>query len=235
MTDRNARRVAWPLAVLALGIVATTATLAVMNRAAFHSIDQANPIEAILPVGFALMGALITSRNPRTPIGWIFLGIAFFGALPGLGHQYFMYDYLRHTQRLPGARWAAFMIDWPVSFVFPTGLAAFIFLLFPNGRLLSPRWRWVARAAVVMDAISLLLNVTENTIEVAGGPKARNPLQVHVLGNLWNGPLGAVLYIGGLGLLVAAMVSLVLRFRRSRGDERQQLKWFAYAAGATVI
>src|SRR5207244_11445341 len=75
------RRLAWPLGILGLVISAATATLVFLNHSAIHSIDQASPIGVILPIGFAIIGALLVSRQSRNTIGWIFLGIALFVGL----------------------------------------------------------------------------------------------------------------------------------------------------------
>jgi lysylphosphatidylglycerol synthetase-like protein (DUF2156 family) len=104
MSDRTGR-LAWALAALALAIVAATATLVFLNRHAFHSIDDANPIELTLPIGYALMGGLVASRQPRNPIGWMFLGIAVFGAVPGLGSQYVLRSHLVANGTLPLTLW----------------------------------------------------------------------------------------------------------------------------------
>src|SRR5205085_9445705 len=75
------RVLAWPIGIICLIACATTATLAVLNRSAIHSLDNADPVEVILPIGFAVIGAMLASRRSRNPIGWIFLGIAFFSSV----------------------------------------------------------------------------------------------------------------------------------------------------------
>jgi hypothetical protein len=83
--------VGWSLTALILAIVATTATLTVLNRAWIHSLDEANLIEIVLPTGFALVGGLVASRLPRNPLGWVFLAISLANAIPGATTQYSLY------------------------------------------------------------------------------------------------------------------------------------------------
>src|SRR2546430_14494041 len=90
------RAVAWSLAVLGLLAVASTAVMVVLNRSAIHSIDEADAIELVLPIGYAVMGALVATRRPRNPIGWIFLGIAIFGGWPGFAQQYLLHHVRIH-------------------------------------------------------------------------------------------------------------------------------------------
>jgi hypothetical protein len=135
-TDRL-RRLAWPLCVVGLLTAVGTAALAFVNRSAMHSLDQANPVEIILPIGYAIIGALLASRKPRNPIGWIFLGIAIFTGIPGLASQYVFRSW--HFHRLPAVDWVAWSHDPLGWLVFPPGLATFFFLLFPDGHLRSPR------------------------------------------------------------------------------------------------
>src|SRR5439155_1559496 len=91
-------------------------------------------------------GAGPIPRGPaRNPVGWIFLGIAVFTGLPGIALQYVFRS--AHFGRLPFVPWVAWTHDWVEWLVFPTGLATFFFLLFPDGDLPSARWRWLARVA----------------------------------------------------------------------------------------
>src|SRR5438105_13526181 len=121
------RRLAWPLGILGLVISAATATLVVLNHSAIHSIDQASPIGVILPIGFAIIGALLVSRQSRNTIGWIFLGIALFVGLNGLASEYVFRSL--HFRPLPLMAWAAWLLAWAVWVVDPSGLALLLFLL----------------------------------------------------------------------------------------------------------
>ena len=97
------RSFAWPIAIVCLVACATTATLVVMNRSAIHSFDDLDTQEVIIPIGFAVIGAILASRRSRNPVGWIFLGIAFFVAVAGIATQYT----LRSTRisPLPATSW----------------------------------------------------------------------------------------------------------------------------------
>src|SRR5437762_10198842 len=100
-SESSLRHLAWPLGVLGLLISAATATVVFLSRSAIHSIDQANPIGVILPIGFSLIGALLVSRRSRNTIGWIFLGIGLFVGVNGLASEYVFRSL--HFHRLPFA------------------------------------------------------------------------------------------------------------------------------------
>jgi signal transduction histidine kinase len=235
MTARNASRIAWSIAATNMALVAVDVVLVVMNRAKIHAFEDASTIEIVIPIGLSIVGTLIASRRPRSPIGWMFLAIALIASLPGIAVQYVVRGVLR-DHFLPGTVWMAWLQNWIVTLIFPAGLVTFLFLLFPNGRLLSRRWRIFGGLAVVWTTALVVLSMIDPTpIQVRNDlPKIANPLGVSGLSSVSNGWLGAVLWLGGLAILVMAAVSVVLRLRRSKGDERQQVKWFAYAVAATV-
>src|SRR2546428_4107855 len=140
MKARTASRLAWSIVVLTLAVIVVDVVLVIMNRAAIHAFEDVSPIETILPIGLSIVGALIASQRPSSPIGWMFLAIALVAAIPGVAVQYVVRDTLR-PGTLPGARWMAWLNNWIVGLIFPSGLVTFLFLLFPHGRFLSRRWR----------------------------------------------------------------------------------------------
>ena len=221
------RVLAWPIGIICLLACATTATLDVLNRSAIHSLDKADPVEVILPVGFAVIGAMLASRRSTNPIGWIFLGIAFFASVPGIVTQYTLRSTRIHP--LPGTPWVAWTHDPMGWLVFPAGLALWFFLLFPDGRLQSPRWRWFAWFATAVLAVGFVFTALEKVIELQGSPPIPNPLGSIAVVDLANGTPGLI-WIFALGALLSAMVGTYLRMRRSTGDLRQQLRWLAYAS-----
>jgi hypothetical protein len=131
---------------------------------------------------------------------------------------------------LPAVRWVAWVGNW--IWVPAHGCIALLFLLFPNGRLLSPRWRPVTWAALGATAVLLIAAACHpGPLEVGGStgdaevlPGFDNPLGVAAFG-----PIVAAMVVVVQAIEVLGIASLALRFRRSRGEERQQLKWVAYA------
>ena len=129
---------------------------------------------------------------------------------------------------LPGAILAAWYSSWTW---YPTIALALVFtpFLFPTGRLLSPRWRPAAWLAGAATATFTVLAALQPKLDAAGDDVIANPIGVAAVENPEESAVGVAL-LNLLGLLaVVAFVSLVIRFRRSRGEERQQLKWFTYA------
>jgi hypothetical protein len=175
----------------------------------------------------ATVGAVLASRRPRHPVGWLLLGIAAAVILLGFCDAYAAYGLLARPGSLPGARWAAVYVD--VSWGVLSALLGFVLLLTPTGSPPSPRWRWWAWLVVAGSVVSVSLHA--------------NPLDppyeaVAVPWLFESGPMAAVATLGDVivlvGLLVAAG-SLVLRFRRARGIERLQLRWVTAAAALAAL
>jgi hypothetical protein len=179
----------------------------------------------LVTVSAAAVGALVASRRPRNPVGWLLLGVGLALMATLLVQAYVQYGLLARPGSLPGARYLA-------GFAYSTvpiwlSCAGFVLLLTPTGRLPSPRWRWWARLAAAAPVLTVLGSV------VQPNPLAPdyhgNPLAVPALARVLVVPAVAGVAIVLVSLLVGAG-SLVVRFRRARGVERLQLRWLAYAA-----
>jgi hypothetical protein len=178
-------------------------------------------------VSAATVGAVLAGRRPRHPVGWLLLALGLSVILLGSSDAYAAYGLLARPGSLPAARWAAMYLDgsWAVL----STLLGFVLLLTPTGSLPSPRWRWWARLVVAGTIVTLTLNT-----EPLDPPYEAvvNPLLIR------SGPLVPVARLGVtitlVGVLVAAG-SLVVRFRRARGTERQQLRWVALAAALAGV
>ncbi|MBJ7593410.1 MAG: sensor histidine kinase [Candidatus Dormibacteraeota bacterium] len=245
-----AQRRAWttPLAVglaaMAVAAAATTATLAFLNRASFPNLDAADPTSILIPLGVAVLGALVASRRPHNPTGWLFLVLAVVGGLQGVEDQYVRYALVTHPGSLPGAAWVAWLNSWFTFLVFPSGALAAVLLLLPDGHLPSRRWRPVLVAAAVMTAVNIVFTALAPgplTLSSSGAnfPTPDNPVGLAVLSSVdqTSGSVvanGALWFVALAVLLVAAAAPMV-RMRKSKGDQRQQLKWIAYAVLGTVV
>jgi hypothetical protein len=218
------------LAVFAVSLVALGA-LSVANDS-FDQEPLADTLALLLAfTAFMVVGALIVAHRPGNAIGWLFTASALLAVTGALAVEYAVYAFLTRPGWLPGAIVAAWYASWTW---FLTVFLAFVFtmLLFPTGRLLSPRWRPAAWLAVAVAAAFTVLAALQPSLDVDGQVVA-NPIGVAGLEDPEESALGTALLDLLLLLAVAAFVSLVMRFRRSRGEERQQLKWFTYA-GALV-
>jgi hypothetical protein len=181
----------------------------------------------LLFVSFATVGALVASRWPKNAIGWIFcwLGLSF--SLGSASEEYALYALVTEAGSLPGAEGMVWLTAWfggPIVFA----LFALVFLLFPDGRLPSRRWRpvvWLELVAVVCLVASAF---EPGPLGNLGLVRVSNPFGIQGAAGLL-GTLGLVGFFMTLGVAVAGGISLVLRFRRARGVERQQIKWFAFS------
>jgi MFS family permease len=220
--------VAWSmLAVFVVGVV-LTAILAAAN-------STLDPVSFVaLSLGFAafmVVGALIVAHRPTNAIGWMFSATALLAFTAGVALEYATYALVTRPGSLPGAILAAWYASWPW---YPAIALALVFtpLLFPTGRLLSPRWRpvaWLAGAATA--AFTVLAAVrTELSLGTVPAQVVANPIGVAGVENPEESTVGVALVILMIILMLVTFGSLVIRFRRSRGEERQQLKWFTYAA-----
>jgi hypothetical protein len=223
---RRSTWVAWSLLAVWTAVVAALVVLSTVNGT-FRPDAFTDSVPLLLAfASFVVVGALIVRHRPGNAVGWMFAAIALLAVLGALGEEYAIFASARH---LPGPVLAAWFASWAW---YPTLALTLVFtpLLFPTGRLLSPRWRLVAwPAAAVMAAITGLAAL-QQTIELAPGRMVANPFGLAGVENPEDSRLGAVLFPLLGPLVLAAFASLVVRFRRSRGDERQQLKWITFAA-----
>jgi signal transduction histidine kinase len=235
---------AFGLGALAISAAAATAVLAIINRASLPNVDAADPTSIVTPTGLAVLGALVASRRPRNPTGWLFLFVAVVGALQGVEDQYVRFALVTHPGSLPAVVWAAWLDGWSILLIFPAGGVALLLLLLPDGRLPSRRWRAVVPIAVVLTVLNtvftaltpgpLVLNSSAINYAAPSNPVGITALQgIFGTGNATSAT-GALWALGLAVLLLAAAAPLV-RMRRSEGEQRQQLKWIAYAVLTTVV
>jgi hypothetical protein len=186
----------------------------------------------VAAVTAATVGAVLASRRPRHPVGWLLLAQVATNLATGAAAQYLAWGQLAPGGPLPATR--AVALAYPASAGGGLLLLGFVLLLTPTGKLPSPGWRWWARAMV---AVPLLLVVL-----VMLAPGSVDP-SVQVLGSPFGfgGFGGPLLVVNQLALAFTTLAvavcagSLVARFRRARGVERQQLRWVAVAAALLVV
>jgi hypothetical protein len=182
----------------------------------------------------ATAGAVLASRRPRHPVGWLLLAYGLVvQSLSSAAEGYARYGLLARPGSLPAATYLAILAS--VTFIPGLGCIGFILLLTPTGSLPSPRWRrwaWVAAAVPAAFVVAWLLGMPAVDPEsvLHGIP---NPFAIASL----EGPLrvvaGVAAPLTALTLVVAGW-SLVRRFRRARGTERQQLRWLSFAAALAL-
>jgi hypothetical protein len=191
--------------------------------------DAANQVMLFLGFSaFMVVGALIVAHRPGNAIGWIFSAIALLAFTGQLASELTVYTYETHPGPLPGAIVAAWYGGWVWYLVVALALV-FTPLLFPTGRPLSPRWRPALWLAGVVAVAVTLLGALQPTLPVGTDKVIANPIGIAGLENPEESTVGPAFLVLSVLLITLAFASLVVRFRRSRGEERQQLKWFTYA------
>jgi hypothetical protein len=242
ISHRTSSWLAWSLAALSVGLFVASVVLFVLARSAqdvpSSLATRLTLIDLLVGVPvlvFPIVGALIASMRPHNPIGWICLANGLLFVLYG------MINYL-----------SMFGLARPGSVPFPVGLAAltqwlwvptvgllpiYMVLLFPDGRLPSKRWRplaWLSGVVIILESIAeglapgALSDMAALTNELVG--EVRNPFGLE--GQPWVADAANALLVLFLLCILASALSLILRFRRSSGEARQQIKWIAFAASA---
>jgi hypothetical protein len=231
-----ASALAWALWALALLGLAATAWLDHLLRQAglsHLSTGTGNAVAAGAAVVAATVGALVASRRPRHPVGWLLLAIRLSMTLASVGSGYRYYGLVARPGSLPAAaHLAGFASGLNIVYL---SCAGFVLLLTPTGTLPSPRWRWWARIAAAAAAVFLLAQVVAPMPLYPEYPDIGSPIGVPALADP---PLDAVVPVAGLVVLVGLVVgagSLVGRFRHARGVERQQLRWLAWGAALAAV
>jgi hypothetical protein len=229
------RAMAW-LALLLCLICPALAGLAVVfaiknHRSPRELVDLAAAVTLIL--GFSLVGAVIAVRRPRHRLGWIFSTIGLSQALVTFANEYAVYALWTAPGSLPGGAFAAWLTTWVWAGGFPV-LLTFLPLLFPTERLPSPRWRpaaWLSAVPIgLLCGPIALLNWPLRGPSLVGPENWSEPSAPGALAILYP-MVGIFMWLAGL----ACVLALVVRFQRSHDVERQQLKWFLFAAALTFV
>jgi hypothetical protein len=230
MSRRTATRLAWSMCAVSLALTALSLLLLSLNYS-----HPGVPIWAywipntLISVGFSTVGAVIAPRlPPKNPIGWVFCAI---GLLIGLTHfsaEYAIYTLLAAPESLPAGEAMAWILTW--VWIPGLGLSTFQFLLFPDGRLPSRRWRWFAWLSLLLILVGTISQAFAPGL-VQGGDVGGiyNPLGVEGLPNVEK-PIQTLLF----ALMLISAASLFVRLVRASGVERQQLKWFTYASALSA-
>jgi hypothetical protein len=235
-THRRPARLAWALWALAvLGLAAISWFDRLLRAAGRPELAQldASGVPAILAIVSATtVGAVLASRRPRHPVGWLLLCLGLSVSASGVADGYAPYGLLVRPGALPAARYVA--LYGPALLAISITCTGFALLLTPTGWLPSPRWRWWARVAaaapvVVLLSVTLLPQPLGSEYQSVTNPLGLGGLEVPL-----QAAIGMALAATVLGVLVAA-ASLVVRFRRARGIERQQLRWVAFGAVAVSL
>ena len=179
-------------------------------------------------LGFVSLGLLVVYRRPRNPVGWIIAGAGVAVGASGFAESYAIYALFTAPGSLPGGETMAWISSWiivPVLFAAP----AMLFLLFPDGTLLSLRWRpafWLVILTTGSTITGAFLNPVMND---APFEDVANPLSIDAPRALYE-TLGNIGWPGMAVSFLVAALAMIVRLRRSQGVERQQLKWLAAAA-----
>jgi len=180
----------------------------------------------MVAVGYSTVGAIVASRLPHSPIGWLFCAIAFIFGVAHFTAEYATYSLLAPSRSLPGGEAFAWLNSW--VWVGGLGLVVFLDLLFPDGRLPSARWRWFAWfTAVVLLPAATLAALSPGLILSS---TLHNPLGIEGLPNT-SKAIEAFMY----GLVVVGASSMLWRLRHAGKIQRQQIKWFAYATVVVLV
>lgn len=237
MSDRHLRRLAIALSVVGICLFAVGLAFGLMRgrngEGLLHLVDDMHWFISFLL--FIPFGALIALRHPRNPIGWLLLAIALGEIASKASYEYAARALVTEPGSLPAGDLAAWLSAWvwaPSLILFPL-----VLILFPTGRTMSPRWRLVAWPPVVWMAVFFAFAVAlfpHRSADLLADTGSFNVPSLAAIEGIVMGWFPIVLLS-----LAAGLISVVVRFRRSSGVERQQLKWIALGAtvavGLTVV
>jgi hypothetical protein len=231
------KRSTW-IAWLMLAVFVVSLAVAVLLAVANRNLQRDPGFYLALIVAFTAfmaIGALIVAHRPENRVGWIFAAVGLLAALGTLATEYAQYAYLTRPGSLPGGSVAAWYEEqwwYPMLLL----ILVFIPLVFPTGRLLSARWCPVAAAAALVFAVLGTMTAFQPTVGLQNQSyTVRNPIALAWVPDPEHSGLGSMLFVLAVVCGAAAVGSLVVRFRRSWGAERQQLKWFTYAAVLAIL
>ncbi|CAN5694414.1 hypothetical protein BH18ACT11_BH18ACT11_24750 [soil metagenome] len=227
MKRRTATLLAWGMCALALVLIVCVVAMTLLNGGDVFDVNF-----AIVGISSTVVGGAVASRRPANPVGWLFLAGTFGTATKVLAGEYAVYAILTNPGALP-LPYAAAWLSNTMILIGPAISFILIPLYFPDGRPVSRRWAFVARASLG----SLLLFTALYAfapVEAVQRSGIQNPLGFEALRPFVK-TFETVVLVWYIALILAAAGSLVVRFLRSAGEERQQLKWFTYAAAILPV
>lgn len=240
MSHKTTIRLAWALGLVALTLAVVTVILT-LDDYSFPRVTNVpnffNDItSALLALITVLLGAFVVARRPRNVTGWLLLLIGLPNLFSSVSTEYSIYTILVNPGALPGGIWMTWLSQWQWTLIFT--FLSLLLLVFPTGHLLSPRWRWLVYVEIFAFAVLWLLSVLVTPVYVNGDSThaVANPLgPLAIISEdsiqIFNPVATAILSFS----LFAGALALFIRFYRSRGDERAQLKWFTYATVLAVL
>jgi hypothetical protein len=226
-TNRERWRLAPGLAWSLWGLAVLLAATAVALRAANHGVRSELLPGLLFVPGFGTVGAVVASRRPAHPIGWLFLAVSLVSAVAVVSVEYAVYTIVTVPGSLPGRVW----VTWVAHWIWPVDLAAisFLVLLVPTGRLPSPRWRPIGWLLGGFWGLMILGNLVASEANMKGIGVA-HPIGLDL--PYWT--FFASLVLAAVALPAVALAPF-LRLRQATGVERQQLKWLALVVTVTAL
>jgi class 3 adenylate cyclase len=230
---RTAARLAWWLCAASLAMMTARLVVVVLGRTTapppgFPS-SGVQAIEVVGILGAPILGAVIAAHRPENPYGWLWCVIGLNLGVTFLAVGYGAYTLVVEPGALPGGLAAAWVSS--VTTALALGLLPFVFLLFPNGRLPSGRWRPVAWTAGLVGVAQVVLRAVDPG-PIYDFPFVDNPVRFagaagELVRWLFRSDIPTVVWLAFLVTVALSAVSMAVRFRRARGQERQQLKWLS--------
>jgi hypothetical protein len=228
MSTRTATRLAWSLWTVTVTLTALSLLLLWLNLSHHtHIFDWwLGYFTVVIDV---TVGAIVASRRPENPVGWLLCISDVATSISSFASQYAIYAILAVPDSLPAGEAMAWIASWLLPIMI--SLQVFYVLLFPTGRLPGKRWRWVVWLTVAFMVGGLVTSALSPGAYLGSRGPIRNPLGIEGFTSLWKG----ILYIMSPLLFAAAALSVFMRLRSARGVERQQIKWLAYAAAIFAL
>jgi len=229
VTQRTAARLGWAIWGVSLAVAIAAQTFTFLDRTPVRAIENGIFVGIFMALG--AVGALVVGRQPRNAVGWILLATSAMAGVAFFASEYANHGTFVDPGSVPGMAWAWWIADF--VWVFLLGLpVTFLLLLFPDGRVPSPRWRPVLWVLVSFLSLAVLAFALDPM--TYAGKRFENPVGVEAvrpLARFMDGP-GYFLFLA-MALICAA--SLVQRFRHAEPTQRQQIKWFAYAVFILIL
>jgi hypothetical protein len=229
MSRRTAAWLAWSLWAVTVTLTALSLVLLVLNLRYPNAPIPNYLLGNALVVIDVTVGALVASRRPENPVGWLLCLSSVAVSTSTFTSLYAIYALLARPGSLPAGEASAWIAAWILPIII--GLQISYVLLFPTGRLPSRRWRWLAWLTAAFVLVGVVLSAFSPGAYFGALGPIRNPLGIEGFTTFY----AAVLYTLAPILYVAIAFAVFMRLRRAVGVERQQLKWFAYAVAIFAI